>query len=109
MQVGAAGRPLPTAPCHPRVCEWVEYRQRCAGCRWMLGLAAVPSIILLVGFLFLPESPRWLVAQGRVDEAEVVLQRLRGHDVSVHEELKMIREACEDQERTKRVGCWSWV
>ncbi|KAK3909013.1 Proton myo-inositol cotransporter [Frankliniella fusca] len=71
------------------------------GWRWMLGLAAVPSTVLLVGFLFLPESPRWLIAQGRVDEAEDVLQRLRGADVSVHEELKGIRESCEADQRLK--------
>ncbi|XP_052125870.1 proton myo-inositol cotransporter [Frankliniella occidentalis] len=71
------------------------------GWRWMLGLAAVPSIALLVGFMFLPESPRWLVSRGRVDEAEDVLQRLRGRDVSVHQELKGIRESCEEDQRRK--------
>lgn len=69
------------------------------GWRWMLGLAAVPSLVLLVGFIYLPESPRYLVAQGSLDEAEQVLQRLRGPDVSVHAEIKGIREACEEEGR----------
>jgi sugar porter (SP) family MFS transporter len=47
------------------------------GWRWMLGLAAVPSLAMLVGLLFLGESPRWLVARGRIDEARVELQRTR--------------------------------
>ena len=42
--------------------------------RWMLGLAAVPSIVLTIGMIFQPDSPRWLVRQGRVQEARRVLE-----------------------------------
>lgn len=43
----------------------------------MLGLAAIPSIIMWIGFLFLPESPRWLAGKGRLKEATQVLYTLR--------------------------------
>ena len=33
--------------------------------RWMLGLAVIPSLAMLVGMLFMPETPRWLVSKNR--------------------------------------------
>lgn len=39
------------------------------GWRWMLATGAIPALILLIFRLPVPESPRWLVNQGREDEA----------------------------------------
>lgn len=46
--------------------------------RWMFGLGAVPAVLFLVGVLWLPESPRYLMKVGRVNAAEKVLQKI-GH------------------------------
>ncbi|ORY82922.1 general substrate transporter [Leucosporidium creatinivorum] len=45
-----------------------------------VGLQFVAPFILLVGVTWMPESPRWLVWQGRTEEARDVLHRLHGED-----------------------------
>jgi len=44
--------------------------------RWMFGLGAVPSAIFLIGVIWLPESPRWLMQSGQEDRAKSVLQKI---------------------------------
>jgi MFS transporter, SP family, sugar:H+ symporter len=46
--------------------------------RWMFWAQAVPAVLFLVTLMFIPESPRYLVAKGRVAEAKTVLARLFG-------------------------------
>ncbi|CAN1297097.1 Putative polyol transporter 1 [Linum perenne] len=43
------------------------------GWRFMLGIGAVPSVFLAVSVFGMPESPRWLVLQGRLADAKRVL------------------------------------
>ncbi|KAA9392980.1 sugar porter family MFS transporter [Kocuria coralli] len=52
--------------------------------RWMFLLEAVPAIIYLIGAYTIPESPRWLVAQGRRDEAMAIMTKLQGEGPAVH-------------------------
>jgi MFS transporter, SP family, sugar:H+ symporter len=48
--------------------------------RWMFAAEAVPALAYLIFALQIPESPRYLVRRGRLDEAKAVLKRIVGGD-----------------------------
>jgi sugar porter (SP) family MFS transporter len=76
--------------------------------RWMLGLAGIPSVILLIGMFFLPETPRWLVSQDRDEDARDVLRRSRNED-ETEKEIREIREVEEQEEGGLGELTASWV
>jgi sugar porter (SP) family MFS transporter len=44
--------------------------------RYMLGIMALPAVVFFILLQFIPESPRWLVLNGKDKEAEAVFERL---------------------------------
>ena len=69
--------------------------------RWMFALAVIPAAAFGVGLLFIPNSPRWLVARGHVDQARDILKRIRAPE-RVEGELGEIRHSVSQQK-----GHWS--
>ncbi|CAI1146026.1 Galactose transporter [Serratia rubidaea] len=61
--------------------------------RWMLGIITIPALLLLIGVIFLPRSPRWLASRGRHEEARQVLEMLRDTTAQAKAELDEIRES----------------
>lgn len=78
------------------------------GWRWMLGLAVVPSVILLVGIYFMPESPRWLL-ENRNEEAARQVMKITYDDSEIDKELKEMKEINAISESTWTVIKSPWL
>lgn len=65
--------------------------------RGMFGLAAIPAFVLLLGLLFVPESPRWYMSRSMREKAREVLSRIHKATV-VESELKEIEASLNQQQ-----------
>ncbi|OQS05802.1 proton myo-inositol cotransporter [Thraustotheca clavata] len=73
------------------------------GWRYMLGLVAVPSVLQFLGFLLLPESPRWLIGKGHRSAAQQALIRIRGNQDILEEWELMVAESDELDQRSQHI------
>lgn len=55
---------------------WIADDANLESWRWMFLVGFFPAVILLVGMLFLPDTPRWLIGKQRHDEGLAVLRKL---------------------------------
>ncbi|GER67530.1 MFS transporter [Weizmannia acidilactici] len=74
--------------------------------RLMLSLAAVPSLILFFGVLRLPESPRFLIKNNKLDEARKVLSYIRSKKEEIDSEIKQIQETAREEENANQKASW---
>ncbi|XP_049906177.1 solute carrier family 2, facilitated glucose transporter member 8 [Epinephelus moara] len=65
--------------------------------RWLAICSSIPPTLLMVCMCFMPETPRYLLSQGKRREAEEALRFLRGPDAPVEWECARIEDACEEQ------------
>ena len=71
--------------------SWILVGAGASNWRWMFATGAIPAVIFFLFVLGVPESPRWLVKQGREKEAEVILKRLNGPEIATAE-IRSIKE-----------------
>jgi sugar porter (SP) family MFS transporter len=67
------------------------------GWRWMFASEVPPAALFLVALIFVPESPRWLVKEGRVGQAGQILARIGGRR-HAEQELRDIGAAVAQEE-----------
>ena len=55
------------------------------GWRWMFGSETIPALLFMLSLIAIPESPRWLIKQGKSDEATATLARLSDPGSAQHQ------------------------
>ncbi len=74
----------------------------------MLGLGVIPAIILLLGTIYLPESPRWMILKGWEHKARDILQRIRAGE-NINKEFDEILQTVEVEKGVHRLLFAKWV
>lgn len=90
------------------VCYATKSRPDSGAYRIPMGLCFAWAFILLIGMCFMPESPRFLVANGQIEEARKAMSktnRVPLHDSTIEEELKAI-ETSVIREQSAGKGTW---
>ncbi|KAG5287402.1 sugar transporter [Histoplasma capsulatum G186AR] len=96
------------------IAQWVGFGSSHArysfSWRFPLSLQAFPALLLVVGALFLPESPRWLIEHGQSQRGYDTLVRL--HSTRAHSNTSLIqqeyKQICETISIEQRESSKSW-
>lgn len=80
--------------------------------RLSMGIAALPALFFVISLFSIPESPRYLICNGRTDEARQVFLRVQGKTEGVCEEefaalLKATREQSIRQDKETLASLWA--
>jgi SP family myo-inositol transporter-like MFS transporter 13 len=68
------------------------------GWRYMVGLGAIPAILLSITLPLCPESPRQLISHGKVEEAKKVLKRIfpQANPEQVSSKIRLIERSIDE-------------
>jgi len=71
--------------------------------RGMLGSETLPALLFFFVIFFIPESPKWLIVNGKVDKASLVLQKIYNTQTEIDEEITVTRNSLNGETK----GKWS--
>ncbi|ORY57260.1 high-affinity glucose transporter [Pseudomassariella vexata] len=95
------------------ICYGSSFLKGTAAFRLPWGIQMIPGLLLFLGLLFLPESPRWLAKKDRWDESLAVLTLVHGHGDAnspwVAKEMAEIREMVEFERQNSDVTYWELI
>lgn len=66
--------------------------------RMMFYVGVAPALVLFIGMIFLPETPRWLMQRGREAESRAVLERIETPELVEEQMTSMRKEIAKSEE-----------
>ena len=70
--------------------------------RGMLGSETIPALLFFFIIFFIPESPKWLIVNGKLDKASLVLSKIYGTQEEVKEEIDVTNASLKGETK----GAW---
>src|SRR5580765_692937 len=67
--------------------------------RWKLGVAVLPAVFFFLTLFGIPQSPRWLIRRGHIEEARAIFKRIGEPDPD--REVADVVRSVESEDRTK--------
>ena len=71
--------------------------------RGMLGSETLPALLFFFIIFFIPESPKWLIVNGKLDKASKVLNKIYATPAEAEEEIKVTQNSL----RGETKGTWA--
>jgi len=71
--------------------------------RGMLGSETIPALLFFFIIFFIPESPKWLIVNGKLDKASAVLGKIYASEAEVKEEIEVTNASLKGETK----GKWS--
>ncbi len=70
------------------------------GWRWMFAAEAIPASLFAIAMFFVPESPRWLIKNGKYDDAGATLVRVGGKEYAKKEREEILKTISKEDSKS---------